>query len=71
VSSSYRDETGAAGSSIGRYLEASAAWTAIEDRLIVETGLVRLAAGRFATETAGPAFGGDPHYFYLTATTTF
>jgi hypothetical protein len=71
VSSDYRDETGAAGASIGRYFEASAAWTAIEDRLTIETGFVRVAAGRFARQAAGPAFGGDPRYFYLTATTSF
>src|SRR6185503_7429138 len=47
VSSDYRDENGAAGVSLGRYFEASAAWTAIEDRLTVETGIARLAAGRF------------------------
>jgi hypothetical protein len=71
VGSGWRDATGAAGDSIGRYLEASAARTAIEDRLTVETGFVRLAAGSFATRTAGTAFHGDPQYLYFTATTSF
>lgn len=66
----YRDETGAAGRSLGRQLEGSAAWTVIPNRLSLELGAAALHRGRFARQAS---FGsrGDPRYFYLTATTTF
>ena len=65
-----RDLTGQAGRSLGRQLEGSFTWTAIRDRLTVETGVAHLWAGRFLRETAQP-FHGDPAYFYLVLTTTF
>jgi hypothetical protein len=69
--SDYRDPTGASGSSVGRHLEASVAWEAIDDRLQVDAGVARLAAGSFLARVAGPEFNGSPRYFYLGATTTF
>ena len=71
VGSGWRDTTGAAGTSIGRHLEGSFTWTAIPDRLSFETGFAHLSAGRFAEQTAGAAFRGDPQYFYAALTTIF
>ncbi len=71
VGSGWRDTSGAAGSSIGRHLEGSFTWAAIPDRLSVETGFAHLWAGRFAEQSAGAAFRGDPQYFYAAVTTTF
>jgi hypothetical protein len=71
IGSGWRDATGAAGRSIGRHLEGSFTWTAIPDRLSFETGFANLWAGRFAEQTAGAAFRGDPQYFYAGLTTTF
>lgn len=67
----WRDTSGAAGSSIGRHLEGSFTFDAIPGRLSFETGFAHLWAGRFAEQTAGAAFRGDPQYFYATLTTTF
>jgi alginate export protein len=69
--SGWRDTTGAAGDSIGTHLEGSFTWTAIPDRLSFETGFAHLWAGRFAEQTAGAAFRGDPQYYYAALTTTF
>ena len=66
-----RDLTGQAGSSIGRQLEGSFTWSALKDRLSVETGFAHIWAGRFFRETSGTNFRGDPTYFYLTLTTNF
>ena len=71
IGSGWRDTTGAAGDSIGRHLEGSFTWAAIPDRLSVETGFAHLWAGRFAEQTAGAAFRGDPQYFYAAVTTSF
>ncbi|HEY3515842.1 MAG TPA: alginate export family protein [Gammaproteobacteria bacterium] len=71
IGSGWRDTTGAAGDSIGTHLEGSFTWTAIPDRLSFETGFAHLWAGRFAEQTAGAAFRGDPQYFYAALTTTF
>jgi hypothetical protein len=71
IGSGWRDTTGAAGDSIGRHLEGSFTWAAIPDRLSIETGFAHLWAGRFAEQTAGTAFRGDPQYFYAAVTTTF
>jgi hypothetical protein len=71
IGSGWRDTTGAAGNSIGNHLEGSFTWTAIPDRLSFETGFANLWAGRFAEQTAGAAFRGDPQYFYAALTTTF
>lgn len=71
LGSGWRDTSGAAGSSIGRHLEGSFTWTAIPDRLSFETGFANLWAARFAEQTAGAAFRGDPQYFYAALTTTF
>jgi hypothetical protein len=71
VGSGWRDASGAAGGSIGNHLEGSVTWAAIPDRLSVETGFARLWAGRFAEQTAGTAFRGDPRYFYAAAMTSF
>lgn len=69
--SDYRDPSGASGSSIGRHLEASVTWDAIDDRLEVDAGVARLAAGSFLARVAGPQLNGSPRYFYLGATTSF
>jgi hypothetical protein len=66
-----RDLTGQSGRSIGKQLEASAAWAAIEARLTVETGFAQLWAGRFMRQASGASFRGNPTYFYLTVTTSF
>jgi hypothetical protein len=71
VGSGWRDQSGAAGSSIGRHLEGSFTFEAIPDRLSLETGFAHLWAGRFAEQTAGAAFRGDPQYFYAVVTTSF
>lgn len=65
-----RDATGRAGDSLGRQLEGSVTWTAIEDRLTLEGGVTHLTFGRFADQT-GVSAGGDPTYFYAVATTRF
>ena len=69
--SGWRDATGAAGDMIGNHLEGQFTWTAIPDRLSFETGFGHLWAGRFAEQTAGAAFRGDPQYYYVALTTTF
>jgi hypothetical protein len=71
VGSGYRDPSGASGSSLGRHLDASVSWAALDDRLQVDAGIARFAAGSFATRVAGAAFAGNPRYFYLGATTSF
>jgi hypothetical protein len=71
VGSGWRDTSGAAGDSIGRHLEASFTFAAIPNRLSIETGLAHLTAGRFAEQTAGAAFRGDPEYFFAASTTSF
>jgi hypothetical protein len=71
VGSGWRDASGAAGDSIGNHLEGSFTWATIPDRLSIETGFGRLWAGRFAEQTAGAAFRGDPQYFYAAVTTSF
>ena len=71
VGSGWRDTTAAAGDSIGNHLEGSFTWAAIPDRLSFETGFGHLWAGRFAEQTAGAAFRGDPQYYYVALTTTF
>jgi hypothetical protein len=71
VGAGWRDDSGAAGRSIGNQLEGSFTWTAIPERLTVETGFANLWSGRFAKQTAGTAFRGDPRYFYAMLTTTF
>lgn len=65
-----RDVTGQAGRSLGRQLEGSFIWTAIPNRLTVETGFAHLWAGRFIQEVSQP-FRGDPSFFYAVITTTF
>lgn len=67
----WRDTSGAAGRSIGRHFEGSFIFNAIPKRLDVEMGVAHLFPGRFATETAGDAFRGDPQTFYAVLTTTF
>jgi hypothetical protein len=71
VGSGWRDASGSAGRSVGQHFEGSATLSAIPDRLSIEFGFAQLAAERFAKQTAGPAFRGDPQYFYATLTTTF
>jgi hypothetical protein len=65
-----RDATGQAGDSLGRQLEGSVTWTAIEDRLTLEGGFAHLWFGGFAEQTGVSAVG-DPTYLYFTATTRF
>ncbi len=71
IGAGWRDPTGQAGRSVGRQLEGSLTWTAIEDRLTIETGFAQLWLGRFAEQVQGPAFRGDPSYFFAAVTTTF
>lgn len=71
IGSGWRDPSGAAGSSIGRHLEGSFTFDAVPGRVSLETGFAHLAAGRFAEQTAGAAFRGDPQYFYTAVTTSF
>ena len=71
VGSGWSDPTGQSGRSLGDQLEASFTWAAIERRLSIETGFAVLDYGRFGREVQGAALRGDPHYFYLAATTTF
>lgn len=71
IGSGWRDTSGAAGDSIGRFLEGSFTFEAIPARLDVETGFAHLWAGSFAERTAGAAFRGNPTYFYAAITTTF
>jgi hypothetical protein len=71
IGSGWRDTSGAAGESIGRHLEGAFTWAAIPNRLAVETGFAQLWAGRFAEQTAGSQFRGDPRYFYSALTVTF
>jgi hypothetical protein len=71
IGSGWRDATGDAGRSLGRHLEGSFTWTAIPDRLALETGFGHLWAGHFVEQTAGQTFRGDPQYYYLAVTTTF
>jgi hypothetical protein len=71
VGSGWRDTSGAAGTHVGTQFEGSFTWRAIPDRLSVEFGFAEVASGRFAKQTAGLAYRGDPHYFYATLLTTF
>jgi hypothetical protein len=71
IGTGWRDSTGEAGRSVGRQLEGSFAWTAIENRLTIETGFAELELGRFAKDVQGAAFRGNPSYFYASVTTTF
>jgi Alginate export len=71
VGSGWSDPTGQSGRTIGKQLEGSFTWTAIENRLAVEPGFAHLELGRFAHQVQGAAFRGDPLYFYLAVTTTF
>jgi hypothetical protein len=71
VGAGWRDATGQAGDSLGRQLESSFTWTAIPDRLTIETGFAYAHSGRFVEQTAGAAFRGAPRYFYAAISTTF
>ena len=71
VGSGWRDETGQAGRSLGRQVEASFTWAAIPERLTIETGLALVDSGRFAEQTAGSAFRGSPRYLYAAISTSF
>jgi hypothetical protein len=71
VGSGWSDPTGLSGRTIGKQLEASFTWAAIENRLSIEPGFAHLELGRFAREVQGSALRGDPLYFYLAVTTTF
>jgi hypothetical protein len=65
-----RDTSAPTGKSVGRQLEASFTWTAIPDRLAVETGFAHLSLGRFPEQLLGARLRGDPRYFYATITTS-
>lgn len=69
--SDYRDPSGASGTSVGRHLEATVTWEAVDDRLQVDAGVARLAAGSFLARVAGTELNGNARYFYLGATTSF
>ncbi len=71
VGSGWRDASGAAGKDLGRHLEGSFTWTVIPDRLALETGFARLAAGDFPERAAGAAWRGDAKYYYVALITTF
>jgi hypothetical protein len=76
VGTDLRDASGAAGSSLGTQLEASATWAAIPGRLSLDVGFAALELGRFARQTlearqpADPQ-PNDPRYWYAAITTTF
>ena len=55
-----RDPSGQPGRSLGRQLEGSFTWAALPDRLSFEAGFAELRLGRFARQTAGAGFHGDP-----------
>jgi Alginate export len=65
------DPTGRSGDSLGRQLEASFTWAAIENRLSFETGVAKFDVGAFPRITQGADFRGDPTYFYAALTTRF
>jgi hypothetical protein len=71
VGAGWRDASGAAGKTLGHHLEGSFTWTAIPDRLAVETGFARLAAGNFPERVAGAAWRGDAQYYYVALITSF
>jgi hypothetical protein len=71
IGSGWRNASGAAGDSIGGHLEGNFVFTVIPDRLSIDAGFAHLYAGRFAKQTAGATFRGDPQYFYAAFTTTF
>jgi hypothetical protein len=71
IGAGWRDASGAAGKDIGHHLEGSFTWTAIPDKLTLETGFGRLAAGNFAERAAGASWRGDPHYYYVALMTSF
>jgi hypothetical protein len=71
VGSGFRDATGQAGDSLGRQLEGSFAFTAIPERLVVETGFAYVRSGPYVEQLAGAAFRGNPRYFYAAITTSF
>jgi len=71
VGSGWRDSSGAAGKDIGHHLEGSFTWAAIPDRLALETGFARLAAGDFPERVAGASWRGDARYYYVALITTF
>ena len=71
VGSGFRDSTGQAGGSLGRQLEGSFTYTAIPERLSIETGFAYVHSGRYAERLAGAAFRGNPRYVYAAITTNF
>ena len=71
VGSGWRDASGAAGKDVGHHLEGSFTWTAIPERLGLETGFARLAAGDFPARVAGAAWRGDAKYYYVALITSF
>lgn len=71
IGAGWRDPTGAAGTSVGRQVEGSFAFTAIDNRLTFETGFAYLELDRFAEQTMGPNLRGNPTAFYAGLTTTF
>lgn len=71
VGSGWHDSSGAAGKDIGHHLEGSFTWDAIPNRLALETGFARLAAGDFPERAAGAAWRGDARYYYVALITSF
>jgi hypothetical protein len=76
VGTDLRDATGAAGTSLGTQIEASATWEVIPKRLSLDVGFAAVNLGRFARQTLearqpnGPQ-PEDPRYWYAAVTTTF
>jgi Alginate export len=65
-----RDATGAAGRSLGRQLEASAAWRGMGGSLGAETGFAYFTKGTFVERTA-PALAEPSIYLYAAVTYSF
>jgi hypothetical protein len=71
VGSGLADPSGQSGNSLGRELEASFTWAAVERRLGLEIGAAKLALGAFPGLAAGAPPRGDPTYYYAALTTRF
>ncbi len=67
-----RSPSGAAGRSLGRQAEVRLRWSAIPQRLNVETGIAHFTKGAFVARTAPtPALTAPSRYFYAAVTTSF
>ena len=67
IGTGFRDLTGQAGASIGRQLEGTFTWTAIPERLTLETGFVHTWMGHLAEQVSGSAFSRGSRVFSMPA----